>query len=134
VTFSTTSAAGTSEWTLDLVVGAVGLVVASLTAVEALARHLTRLGALAREVARLTTAVIVLVKRSKVHCDDNSLATGIISRGAIVLGDGLGVNAQVVGVHASSSSVFDPGGGIGSDGRFVPARSCNRVSDVHWTR
>jgi hypothetical protein len=59
VTFSTTSAAGASEGTLDLFVGAIGLVVTSLTAVEALARHLTRFGAVAREVTRLATAVRV---------------------------------------------------------------------------
>jgi hypothetical protein len=51
-----------------------------------------------------------------------------------VLGDGLRVHARVVGVHASSSSVFDPGGGVGSSVRFVPSRACNRVSDAHWAR
>jgi hypothetical protein len=63
VTFSTASAAGASESTLGPGVGAVGLVVTSLTAVEALAGHLAGLGALTREVSRLSTAASVLVIR-----------------------------------------------------------------------
>jgi hypothetical protein len=73
--------------------------------------------------------------KEEVHCENNSLATGVISRGAIMLGDGFRIHARVFGVHASSSGVFNPGGGVASSGGFVPAGSCNRVSDdAHWTR
>jgi hypothetical protein len=123
VTFSTASAAGASESTLGPGVGAVGLVVTSLTAVEALAGHLAGLGALTREVSRLSTAVSVLVMRTEVHCDDNSLATGVVSGTAIVLGDGLRIHAGVLGVNTSSSGALDPGSGVGAGGRLIPTRS-----------
>lgn len=63
VAVSTASAADASERTLGTRVGAVGLVVSSLTTVEALAVVLTGLRALAREVTRLATAASVLVMR-----------------------------------------------------------------------
>jgi hypothetical protein len=93
VAVSTASAAGASERTLGTRVGAVGLVVSSLTTVEALAGVLTGLRALAREVTRLATAATVLVTRRKGQCGFDSLATSIISGTAIVLGDGLRVHA-----------------------------------------
>jgi hypothetical protein len=123
VTFSTASAAGASESTLGTRVGAIGLVVSSLTTVEALAGVLTGLRALAREVTRLATAVSVLVMRKTGQCGFGSLATSIISGTAIVLGDGLRVHARVFGVNACSGSGLDPVGGVGAGGRLLPARS-----------
>jgi hypothetical protein len=69
-----------------------------------------------------------------VYCEDNLLATGVISRGAIMLGDGLRVHARVLGINTSSGGVFNPGSGVAASGRLIPARSCNRVSAAHWAR
>jgi hypothetical protein len=58
-----------------------------------------------------------------VHCDDNSLATGVVSGTAIVLGDGLRIHAGVLGVNTSSSGALNPGSGVGAGGRLIPAGS-----------
>jgi hypothetical protein len=75
VAFNTTGVASARERTLDALVGTVGLVVANLTAVEALAGETASLrlvGAVAREVASLaaaacTISTTVLTVRREVH-------------------------------------------------------------------
>ena len=123
VAVSTAGAAGASERTLGTRVGAVGLVVSSLTTVEALAGVLTGPRALAREVTRLATAASVLVMRRTGQCGFDSLATSVISGTAIVLGDGLRVHASVLSVNACSGGSFDPVGSVGTGSRLLPARS-----------
>jgi hypothetical protein len=54
--FLRADAAGTEEWTIDTRIGALGLVVADFTAIEAFASHLLGFWALASHVAFVTAA------------------------------------------------------------------------------